>query len=296
MTLRHLKIFLTICETGNMTRASEALYLTQPAVSYAIAEMEKHYGVKLFDRINKKIYLTETGKKLKEYSKHLLDTFDVFEKDIKEWGSSGTLRIGSSVTIGNCFLPKYVKSFTKNHPNTKVKVNIANTRDIVNLVLDNSIDLALIEGITSDSNIMSKNLFSDTLNFICSNNCNLAGKKNIPFESIADKDFIVREKGSAGRDVIDGIMAVHGYDFDPLWETISTQSIINAVKDDIGISFLPATLTDKAVLANEIATFTVSKISVNRDLKIIWHKQKHLSKSIQDFLAICEIPIIDLDS
>ena len=105
MTIRHLRIFVAVCEEGSVTKAANKLYLAQPSVSLAISELEKFYGVKLFDRISRRLYLTDKGKQFLNYTKHIIDLFDELENGMKNWGSSGALRIGSSITIGNYFFP-----------------------------------------------------------------------------------------------------------------------------------------------------------------------------------------------
>lgn len=105
MTLRHIKIFIAVCDTGSTTAAAKELYIAQPAVSFAIAELEHYYGQKLFDRISNRLRITEAGRRFLEYSRQIVILFDEMEFEIKNWDSLGSLRIGSNVTIGNNFLP-----------------------------------------------------------------------------------------------------------------------------------------------------------------------------------------------
>ena len=102
MTLRHIRIFLAVCENGNnTTRAARALYLAQPAVSRAVAELEEYYGVRLFDRIGRRLYLTEAGRRMWEYAVHICGLFDDLEKGLRGWDEQGVLRVGASITIGS---------------------------------------------------------------------------------------------------------------------------------------------------------------------------------------------------
>lgn len=98
MTLRHIRIFLAVCENGNnTTRAARALYLAQPAVSRAVAELEEYYGVRLFDRIGRRLYLTEAGRRMWEYAVHICGLFDDLEKGLRGWDEQGVLRVGASI-------------------------------------------------------------------------------------------------------------------------------------------------------------------------------------------------------
>jgi DNA-binding transcriptional LysR family regulator len=147
MTLRHLQIFLAVVDAGNMTRASEALFIAQPTVSLAIAELEKHYGVKLFDRLSRRLYLTGPGKVLLGYARHVINLLGEMDQAIEVESGSGSLRIGATLTIGTCLLPGFLTSFSDQYPQVRVEASIRNTRDIEQLVIRNELDLALVEGI-----------------------------------------------------------------------------------------------------------------------------------------------------
>lgn len=112
MTLRHMKIFVSVYQNNGITRASEELHLAQPSVSLAIRELEDYYGIRLFDRISRRLYVTEQGKMFYDYALHIVSLFDEMELGIRNWEHMGTLRIGSSITIGNFLLPGLIKKFT----------------------------------------------------------------------------------------------------------------------------------------------------------------------------------------
>lgn len=114
MTLRHMRIFLEVCNNGcNATKAAEAQHMTQPAVSPAIKELEQHYGTILFDRIGRRLQLTEAGARLLEYAKRICTCFDDMEQQMHGWDTAGILRVGASITIGSLFLPACVKAFQR---------------------------------------------------------------------------------------------------------------------------------------------------------------------------------------
>ena len=109
MTLRHMIIFRTVCESDcNSTRAADRLHMTQPAISLAIKELEQYYGVRLFDRIGRRLKITDSGKLFLQYAIHITDLFEDMETGLRDWDSKGILRVGASITIGSQFLPGYV--------------------------------------------------------------------------------------------------------------------------------------------------------------------------------------------
>lgn len=105
VTIRHIRIFLEVCRTMNVTRAAENLYMTQPAVSRSIHEIEQVYGVRLFERLNQRLYLTDSGRRMRAYAVHIVDTFDQMERELSDGDERGMLRIGASITLGNYELP-----------------------------------------------------------------------------------------------------------------------------------------------------------------------------------------------
>lgn len=123
MTLRHMIIFRAVCEAGfNSTKAAEALHMTQPAVSLAIKELEQYYGIKLFERLGRRLQITDAGKHFLQYAVHISDLFENMETGLLDWDSKGILRIGASITIGSQFLPSYVRTYSTLYPETDVRV------------------------------------------------------------------------------------------------------------------------------------------------------------------------------
>ena len=108
MTLRHLRIFLAVCREGSATAAAEKLYIAQPTVSVAIRELEEHYSVTLFDRIGRRLFLTDAGRQMQSYAQHIVALLDEMEARSQDWEETGTLRLGSSITIGTVQLPGIV--------------------------------------------------------------------------------------------------------------------------------------------------------------------------------------------
>lgn len=288
MILRHLKIFVAVCETGSVTSAGERLYIAQPSVSLAISELEEYYGIKLFDRIAKRLHITETGKQFLQYATHIVALFDELEHRVKNFDAIGILRVGSSITIGNYLLPNYVKAFEAAHTQMKIHVTIDNSQSIEEKILNNQIDIALIEGFTHSPYIKTIKLLDDELVFICSIEHTLRSTNDLEIMELKNENFVLREKGSAVREIIDGIFALHGIDIMPTWESVSTQAIIRAVSAGLGISVLPYLLVKDSLERKEINTFSIKDVSLKRQFFIIYHKNKYLTQSAKDFINLCK--------
>lgn len=287
MTLRHLRIFVTVCETGSATVAGERLYLAQPSVSLAISELEKYYGIKLFDRIAKRLHITDSGKQFLQYAAHIVELFDKLEDNVRQFESAGILRVGTSITVGNYLLPACVKAFELEYPNMKISAFIENSKSIEEKVLSNQIDLAIIEGVSHNSYLIAKTLKDDELVLICGVNHPFAHRNEVDITEVKDERLIMREKGSAGREIVDSLLQSHDMEIEPLWQSISTQAIVRAVKEGIGISILPRMLIEDGIERNEIKSVKIRDIPLNRKFTLIYHKNKYISQSMKAFINIC---------
>ncbi len=288
MTLRHLRIFVAVCETGSVTAAGEKLYIAQPSVSLAVSELEDFYGLKLFDRISKRMYITESGKRFLQYATHIVSLFDDLESEIKNYDTTGILRIGTSITIGNCLLIQYIKAFKETHPLIKVHAVINNSYSIEQEILNNHLDIGLIEGEVHSTYIRSESFMDDELVLICSKKHPFVKLGEVDMDMLKSEDFILREKGSAGREIFDAVMAASGIEVVPLWESISTQAILRAVSAGLGMSILPFLLVKDYIERNEIETIKIKDISLKRKFNIIYHKNKFITQSAQDFMNLCK--------
>ena len=288
MTLRHIKIFVAVCETGSATAAGEKLFIAQPSISLAISELEDYYGVKLFDRLSKRLYITEAGKHFLENASHIVKIFEEMETEIRNFDTQGIIRIGASITIGNYLLPKYVEKFKRLHPNMEVQAIIANSDTIEENLMKNNIDLALIEGIIHSPYLKSIHFKEDELVLICGLSHPLAVRDEIELEDIKNEDLLLREKGSAGREICDGLFATNGIEINILWESTSTQAIVRAVISGLGLSILPYLLVKDSIERGEVKVIKIKDVSLKRSFSIIYHKNKFLTNSAKDFMDICK--------
>lgn len=286
MTLRHMKIFATVCFSKSVTEAAKELGMAQPAVSLAIRELEDHYQVPLFDRISHKLYITEDGKKLLQYALRIIGLFDEVESTIKDGNSSGTLRIGSSITIGTCLLPDYVKRFRAISSKVRIYVTIDNSAEIEKKVLENQLDFGLIEGNVHSDRILCRKFLKDELAFVCRANGTLSDRTEISPDELPGLPFILREKGSGTRELFDSALLTKGLTLVPEWESVSTKAIINAVKNGLGVSVLPIRLVERELASKELVRLKISGIELERSFYLIYHKDKHLPAAAQTFFKI----------
>ena len=288
MTLRHIKVFLSIVENGcNTTRAAEALHMTQPAVSLAIRELEQYYGVILFDRIGRRLKITEAGLRFRDYASHISLLFDDMEKGMRDWDSFGLLRVGASITIGSQFLPSYVKSFYARYPGTEIKVLIADSEQLEKKIMNNELDLALIEGVAHEPVLISEEYMEDRLTIICPANSGFHQGQQLTIDEFRKQKFLLREHGSGTREVFDRVIENAGFSVSPIWEAMSTTALVNAVINGLGIAVLPHRMVIGPLNRGLVVAVSVEGLSFMRKFHIIYHKEKFLTSAAKAFLDLC---------
>ncbi len=289
MTLRHMKIFRAICENNyNTTKAAEILHMTQPAVSLALKELEQYYGVILFDRIGRRLCITQAGQQFLEYAIHITSLFDDMEKGLRDWQHSGVLRVGASITIGSQFLPGYIKAFYERYPGTEVRVLIAPSDQLEQKLLSNELDIALTEGIPHEASICSEEYMEDYLTVICPANGNFHHGQCLTIEEFRKQKFLLREPGSGTREVFDRVTENAGFSISPMWEGMSTTALVNAVIHGLGIAVLPHRMILAPLERGIIVAVKVQGLDFRRSFHIIYHKNKYLTASAKAFIDLCK--------
>lgn len=288
MTLRHMKLFCAVCEQGcNTTRAAEVLHMTQPAGSLAIRELEQYYGVLLFDRIGRRLQITEAGRHLLRYAVHICVQFDEMETELRDWDTFGILRVGASITVGSQFLPKYVKAFSNIRPQTEVRAVVEPSDRLEKKILENELDFVLMEGVVHDSALVSEAYMEDHLVVICPADGRWKQGEIIMLEEFKRQKFLLREPGSGTREVFDRAIEAKGFSVTPVWEAMSTAALINAAINGLGIAVLPHRLAEGPVEQGLVVSVDVEGLDFRRYFYIVHHKDKYLTASAKVFLDLC---------
>lgn len=286
MNLRHLRIFKTVCEEGSITKAAEKLFMTQPAVSNAISDLEDYLGICLFDRISRRLYLNETGKLFLIKTNKLLDLYEDLVKDSKELEEKATIRIGSSITIANFLLPKIIEEFEKVYKNTPTKVLIDNAREIEGKLINNEVDLALIEGVIFNEQLIKIPISCYELIAICSPKHRFALQDSITINDLIKERLLLREKGSAIRDTFDSTLLLHNISINPAWTSVNSQALIQAVNQNLGISILPKILVEDDIKKGNIIDMSICNFELCSANHIVYHKNKLHTEPFNSLIEI----------
>ncbi len=285
MTVRHLKVFICVAKNLSMTKAADELFVAQPAVSNTISEIEKNYNIKLFERINKKLFLTDEGKTLLIKAQTVLSSFTEFEESATNSSKNPNLKIGSSLTIGIQKIPPLLQKLKENFKDIDFQISINQTSVIESKILNGTLDFAFIQGKPSDNNIKSKLVECNKLYVACGKYYNMPD--SVTLKELCRYDLLLREDESVSREFLDHIFARENIVVNPVMESISNQALISAAVRNLGVTILPESLLKRQIKKGELKKITVSDYEFTRNSYLIFHKDKTFGFVKKDIFDFC---------
>jgi DNA-binding transcriptional LysR family regulator len=257
MTLEQLRIFLAVAEHLHFTRAAEALYVTQPAVSASIQSLEEEYAVRLFHRIGRHIEITEAGILLQQEGQQILDQVNLCERGLRELNDlqRGELNLGSSLTIGNYWLPERISEFQRKYPRISVKCTLANADTICTGTANGQFDIGLVEGEVHQSlkSCLEEEIIgSDRLLIVVGKSHPWYGESQIPLTELTQTGWVMRESGSGTQQRFEQALESWGINLKQL----------NA------ISVLNSGEMVKAIVESGVAATALSELMVKKELQL----------------------------
>jgi DNA-binding transcriptional LysR family regulator len=286
ITLRQLEVFAEVLKSGSTTQASQMLSLSQSAVSAALTDLEGQLGVQLFDRVGKRLVVNEHGRLLYPRALATLEQATEIEQLFRE--DNGAIRVYASSTIGNYILPEIIARYRRDFPTLPLELSVGNSQDVITAVSDFRVDIGLIEGPCHAAEIIAEPWLEDELVvFAAPGSALLTGE--VTLARLAEAPWILRERGSGTREIVDYLLLSHLPEFHLGMELGNSEAIKHAVRHGLGISCL-----SRRVIAEQLDSGTLVELPVplprlTRKLWRIHHRQKHLSNALQRFLRYCDI-------
>ena len=290
MTLRHLKIFVAVCEEGGITRAAQALHLAQPAVSTTVAELEKYYGVALFDRIHQRLVLTKTGEELLPKAKSVLSEFADFDDTARHRGRSPKLRVGASLTLGRTHLPRFMSMIKQHLPEVEPSFTVAEDGAVEAALESGVLDIVLAER-EPESDKLRPILFSeDRLLPVAAPRYPIEGAVSLC--EIASHPLLLPATGSAERALIDGAFASRGITPAPLLESVGEEALLAFAKAGHGVAILPEAIVRPSLSAGDLREVSLSDAALSQPRYLLVHKSRRLSEygdgALSLWLSLCQ--------
>ena len=286
MTIRHLRIFIEVVDSGKMSTAANRLFISQPTVSQAIRELEEHYGGLLFDRLSKRLYITAKGKRLLSYARSVLRQFDDMEEMMLKSNFIEEIRIGATNTVGNCIFGQVIKCFKERYQNYEVFSYVNNTKDIEDKLLKSELDIGIVEGRVKSQDLISIPEVNDFLVLICSSKHPLAKKKKIRLEELKDESFAMREQGSGTRELFERYMLERGVSIKIALEANSSDTIKNAVINNQRLAVLSIRLVEEEIKNGKIHVILNTESDWDRVFSIVYHKNKVVTDEMEYLIEL----------
>lgn len=292
MTLDQLRTFIAVAEREHVTRAAEALHLTQSAVSATIAALERELGTKLFSRMGRGIAMTEAGQLLLAEARAILDRVQSATLAVREMSElkRGRITIKASQTIANHFLPPKLVRFHETYPGIAVEVLIGNSSEVARAVANGEVEIGLIEdrlpeGVTTT--LIAEKIAQDRLAVIVSASHPWARRPMPAAAELSAASWIAREKGSGTRAIMDRYLAARGVDVKSLpvaLELPSNEAVLSAVIGGRGITIL-----SESVCADSIKSGRVARLAADLEARafyVVQHADRYRSRAAAALLNI----------
>ena len=261
MTIRHLKTFCAVCEEGGITRAAEKLCVAQPSVSQTIGELERYYGVSLFDRVGRRLVLTPEGERLRVKAQEAIASFSEFEEAARDTNARHVIRIGSSVTAGQMVLPRLIAAIEATLDRAECRAIADSAAAVEQLVEEGSLDLALVEGSVSRA-LAAEAVFSDRLMAVCSAGMKI--KNTLSPAELVSLPLLLRRRGSASRDLFDERLSALGLKAQPKLSSSSNSVLLAAAREGLGVAVLPEALVSADLSAGRLKEVRIQGLELSR--------------------------------
>lgn len=300
ITLRQLEIFIAVAETAQVTKASKKLFVTQSAVSMALAELENQLGGSLFDRHGRSLLLNARGRFLLPLAKDITCQVSNIETVMSERNDKleGRIDVVASTTLGNYILPYLVGAFRRVHPNVIVNLLVYNTRYAEKLVLDEEMDIGFVEGpLSGKKELLWRPWFEDELIVLCGPTDPLAHNEVFDInKDLKGKKWIMRETGSGTLDTVHERFGKYMSEVQIVMEMGHPEAVKRAVESGAGITCLSALSICREAENGWLKGLKIQGLDMKRQLRIIQRNDKVIDDALAEFLAFCDVMTICDDS
>ncbi len=290
MNLQYLRVFLAVAEHEHITRASEELIISQPAVTKTIQNLEYEIGLELIERHGRRIVLTHAGHVLHTYARRIFALEREMEESISALRDveSGEVTLAANTTTGVYLLPPIVARFRARYPQVGLNIAILNSHEIVEETLNWKLDFGIVE---SDPAHLPEELkvevfAHDELVLVVGARHRWRGVRSLSPEALGEGELVVREEGSGIREVIEQALLQHGVQVTPLLTLPDNEAIKQMVMSGVGVSIVSALAVQRELASGDLVRVSIAGIELHPQLSLVMRTDKQLSRAAQAFCAL----------
>jgi DNA-binding transcriptional LysR family regulator len=283
-TLNQLQIFLKIVQTKSVTKASEELHLTQPAVSIQLKNFQEQFDIPLTEVVGRKIYITDFGLEIAEAAENIINqVYSINNKTLAFKGQlTGRLKI-SVVSTGKYVMPYFLSNFMQQHTGIELLMDVTNKNKVIESLVNNEVDFALVSILPNTLNIEKLDLLQNKLFLIGSNELNRKQGTNIK-DIFKNSPLIFREKGSGTRETMESFISSNNISVLKKMELTSNEAVKQSLLAGLGYSIMPLIGIKNEIQNNELKIISIKGLPINTTWSLIWLKGKQHSPVSKAFL------------
>jgi DNA-binding transcriptional LysR family regulator len=286
MNLNQLKIFYLAAKKRNLSVAAAELFITQPAVTKGLQRLQEYYDMKFVDHIGKKLVLTDAGEVLYEIAEKIFELESKAEESIRDFQERkrGRIRILSSESFGDYYLPRIIIPFSKAYPLVRITMNILPTEQVIENTATLNNDLGFISYPVEHKKLLVKEVLEDQLVIITPPDHPLGRYPTLEPSNLEDQLLIMHETGSAPRKALENYVRKNDLSVSIHLELSSNRAIKRAVEDGIGIALISRKVANEEIRNKRLRAIPLSDRSMTRKFYMVHHQDKYLSESLQNFI------------
>ena len=288
MNPHHLRTFLAVRKHLNFTRAAEELFLSQPAASRHVRQLEDELGVRLFEQLGKSLHLTGAGKTLGLEAVKILGAFERTAEAVRAHRSAehGSLRIGASTTPGLYLLPRLLGRFHARFPEVEFHYAVENSLTIEQMIVRNELDLGFVGAHLANEDLDMQPVVDDEIVCFAAPSHRLARRRRVAPESLERETWIIRKKGSATRQMFESWLADHDGKLGKTIEVQGPEAGKILVAAGMGFSFMSVHGLRNELRRKRLARLPVTRLRLRRTIRLVRHRDKHDTPVMEAFLAL----------
>lgn len=280
MTIRDLEIFIEVVKTRNMSNAAKNLEISQPTVSHAISQIESEYNVKLFDRISKKLYITDVGLRLYDFALNILEQFQDTVIFLQGSSTAHNINLGVSSNFSSQFLLEIIDEYEKKKEDTSIRVYVDSREEILKKLNAGIINLAIIDGDAGVEKNIAEPFYEDEIYIISAGDSELKGKKELEAEDLRNRKFVLGDLDDSTKKILLNYLRETNIPIDIKYICQNKDMVLNIVKSSDAISLG----AESSFEDNEIIKHRIKDLKINRTYYMVYHKEAFLKKNLKNFV------------